>query len=114
MRRVLVDECINPRLAERLRFVLPQYTITTVRDLGKAGHKDYRLIPQIQGRFDVFLTLDKGFEFEHNLKKLSFGVVILTAANNQMQSYERLLSDLVRRIQDVVPAHVAHVADPEC
>jgi hypothetical protein len=29
------------------------------------------LISQIEARFDVFLTIDKSFEFEHDLKKLA-------------------------------------------
>jgi predicted nuclease of predicted toxin-antitoxin system len=69
MRRILVDECINPRLVPRLRSRLPQSSVETVRDLGWAG-QDHVLIPEIQGRFDVLLTVDKGFEFEQDL--LSF------------------------------------------
>jgi hypothetical protein len=100
MRRVLIDECINPRLAGHLRRVLPQCSVDTVGDLGWAGQRDHVLIPQIQGRFDIFLTIDKGFEFEHNLKKFSFGVIVLETANNQMPSYERVLEALVEMISN--------------
>jgi predicted nuclease of predicted toxin-antitoxin system len=113
MRRVLIDECINPRLAPRLRTALPDDVVETVRDLGWAGQRDHILVPQIQGQFDVFLTIDKGFEFEHNLEKLSFGVIVLQAANNQMRSYERLLEELVQRIQSAGPGQVVRVSDPE-
>jgi hypothetical protein len=41
----------------------------------------------------------KGFEHEHNVEKLTLGVVVLETANNQMASYERLLDDLIRQIQ---------------
>ena len=47
------------------------------------------------GRLDIFLTIDKGFEFEHNLEQLSFGIIILEAANNQLPSKDRLLERLV-------------------
>ena len=114
MRRILVDECINPRLAPRIRSSLPRSSVDTVRDLGWAGQKDHVLIPRIEGRYDVFLTIDKGFEFEHDLKQLSFGIIVLTTANNQMPSYERLLEELVRQIQLLSPGHAVHVMDPEC
>jgi predicted nuclease of predicted toxin-antitoxin system len=114
MRRILVDECINPRLASRLRSELPETFISTVRDLGWAGKPDHVLISEIESRFDVFLTIDKGFEFEHSLKKQSFGIIVLTAANNQMPSYERLLEDLIRQIQHLNPGQVVHVIDPSC
>ena len=113
MRRVLIDECINPRLAPHLRSALPQCVVETVRDLGWAGQRDHVLIPQIRGRFDIFLTIDKGFEFEHNLNKLSFGVIVLETANNQMPSYERVLEELVRLIPCVAPGQVVRISDPE-
>ena len=114
MRRILVDECINPRLATRLRTSLPRASVDTVRALGWAGQKDHVLIQRIEGRYDVFLTIDKGFEFEHDLRQLSFGIIVLTAANNQMPSYERLLEELVRQIKLLSPGHAVHVIDPEC
>jgi predicted nuclease of predicted toxin-antitoxin system len=113
MRRILIDECINPRLAALLRSILPESSVDTVQDLGWAGQKDHVVVREIEGRFDVFLTIDKGFEFEHNLKRLAFGIIILTTANNQMPSYERLLQELVRQIQQVLPGRVVHVIDPD-
>jgi predicted nuclease of predicted toxin-antitoxin system len=112
MRRVLIDECINPRLASLLRTAIPDDTIQTVKDLGWSGQRDHVLIPQIQARFDVFVTIDKGFEFEHNLEKISFGIIVLETTNNQMPSYERLLEELVQQIRTAVPGSVVRVIDP--
>lgn len=114
MRRVLIDECINPRLALRLRPVLLETFVSTVRDLGWGGKPDHVLIGEIESRFDVFVTIDKGFEFEHDLKERPFGIIVLTAANNQMPSYERLLDELTRQIQSVRTGQVVHVRDPNC
>lgn len=111
MRRILIDECINPRLAPRIRSLLPDGLVETVRDLGWAGQSDHVLIQRIQDRYDVFLTIDKGFEFEHSLAQLSFGIIILEAANNQMSSYERLLERLAQQIQVIAPGRVARVSD---
>jgi len=113
MRRILIDECINPRLAPRIRASLPECSVVSVRDIGLAGEKDHRLIRAIDGRYDILLTLDKGFEFEHDLKRLSFGIIVLTAANNQMPSYERMLGELVQQIRAVSPGQVSHVMDRE-
>lgn len=52
MRRLLIDECINTRLARRLREALPDCLVDTVRDLGWGGQQDHVLVPRIQGRFD--------------------------------------------------------------
>ena len=66
----------------------------------------------MQGRFDVFVTIDRGFEFEHNLSELSFGIIVMTTPDNQMPSYERLLEALVCQIQEVGPGKVIHVSAP--
>lgn len=60
-----------------------------------------------------FPTIDKGFEHEHNVEKLTFGVVVLETANNQMPSYERLLEDLIGQIRSVSAGQVVRVKDPE-
>ena len=109
MRRVLIDECINPRLAARLGGALSDASVETVRELGWVGLKDHQLVSRMQGRFDVFVTIDKGFEFEHNLSKLSFGVIVLEAANNQMPAYEKLLEELIERIAGVKPGQLRRV-----
>jgi hypothetical protein len=69
--------------------------------------------PPNPGRFDTFLTIDKGFEYEHNVEKLTFSIVVLETANNQMPSYERLLEDLIRQIQIASPGQIVRVSDPE-
>lgn len=85
----------------------------TVREMGWAGRQDHILVPKTQGRFDVFVTIGKGFEFEHDLKKLSFGIVVLETASNQMPSYERVMQELARLIQCVASGQVVRVTDPE-
>jgi len=46
------------------------------------------------------------------LKKVSFGVIVLETANNQMPSYERVLDELAGLIQLVAPGQVARISDP--
>jgi predicted nuclease of predicted toxin-antitoxin system len=113
MRRLLIDECVNPRMAVRLREVLPKYFVETVRDLGWAGKEDHLLIKLMADRFDVLLTIDKGIEFEHDLRKLPFGIIGVQTAN-KMPSYERVFEELVRQIQNVLAGQVIHVGDPDC
>ena len=43
-----------------------------------------------QGHYDVFVTIDQGFELEHNLKKLSFGFLIIHVPKNTLEFYEAI------------------------
>lgn len=112
MRRILIDECIHPRLKERFKSRVPDFQVQSVRDLGWSGYSDQSLIGMIQGHYEVFVTLDRGFEFQQNLSKLDFGIVIVRAINNQMASYERMFGDLQAALAAVKPGCTVHVRDP--
>ena len=107
--RVLIDECVNPRVAVRLRVDQPDWIVDTVREAGWAGRTDAFLVGEMQGRYDVFLTRDKGFEFEHNLERLSFGIVIVESRNNQMPAYDSIWRELVGVIEASQPKLVSRV-----
>ena len=71
--RILIDECLDPGICD----FLGGYQVTTVGEAKWQSTADNKLIQLAQGSFNVLLTLDRGFEFQHNLKKLTFGIVIV-------------------------------------
>jgi predicted nuclease of predicted toxin-antitoxin system len=110
--RILIDECINPRRAVRLRSALPGHLIATVRERGWAGRKDPWLVQEAQSGFDIFIAIDKGFAFEHNLGKISLGIVVVETDTNQMPSYERILPELLAAVPVIQPGEVQYVLNP--
>ena len=58
--RVLLDECVNPRLRQAFR----EHHITTVAEANWLAFSDNELLALADGRFDVFVTLDQGFEYQ--------------------------------------------------
>jgi len=73
---------------------------------------DAKLIAQAQGACDVLVTIDKGFEHEHNLKKLTFGIVIVHVPKNRIESYRPLFQALASAVERVRPGEVIHVTAP--
>ena len=71
--------------------------------------KDNLLVVQVQDRFDVVVTIDRGFEYEHNLKNLRFGVVIVQVPKNKLDFYRSLRSQLREAVEQVKPGFVVHV-----
>lgn len=103
--RVLLDECVNPRL----RRAFSGHDVTTVAEANWLTLPDNELLALAQGKFDVFITLDQGFAHQHNLRRLSFGIVILRVPANTMQVYEPIF-DRVRQAAETVKAgEVVHV-----
>jgi len=103
--RILLDECVNPRL----RKAFPDHTVLTIAEAKWRAVPDAELITRAQGRCDVLVTTDKGFEYEHNLGKLSFGIVIVHVQRNRMEFYGPLIPALLDAIQRVRAGEVVHI-----
>jgi hypothetical protein len=87
--RVVIDACIDPRLAE----AFPDHDVQTLFDLGWQHLKDNVLIRQLE--CDVFITADRGFEREHNLSLLPFGILIVHVARNKIAFYRPIFRKLL-------------------
>jgi len=62
--RVLLDECI-PR---KFRNEFPDHECRTVPEVGLAGSTNGALLSLAEGAgFEIFLTMDKGLQYEQNL-----------------------------------------------
>jgi hypothetical protein len=58
---------------------------------------------------DVFVTADRGFEHEHDLKSLSFGIVIVHVASNKITFYRPLFPQLLQAVATIRAGDVVHV-----
>ncbi|BDC51685.1 hypothetical protein F183_A40000 [Bryobacterales bacterium F-183] len=58
---------------------------------------------------DVFVTADRGFEHQHNLKALRFGIVIVHVARNQVRFYRPLFPEILEAARRVRAGGVVHV-----
>jgi predicted nuclease of predicted toxin-antitoxin system len=78
--KILIDECI-PR---KLKRNLCGHDCLTVPEAGLAGTKNGQLLLLAQERgFEVFLTIDRGFEFEQNFSGMPIAVMIVRAKSNR-------------------------------
>ncbi len=79
--KILIDECI-PRKFKRN---LPGHDCLTVPEAGLAGTANGRLLSLAEeSGFEVFLTIDRGFEYEQSLSGRSISVLIVKAKSNRM------------------------------
>lgn len=92
--KLLLDECL-PR---KLKHHLLGHECSTVPEAGWAGKKngDLLFLAEKSG-FEIFLTLDRGVEYEQNLKGRDIAVILVSAASSR-------LADLLPRIPDILTA----------
>ena len=94
--RVLLDECI-PR---KLKYSLPDHECRTVPEAGLAGQKNGALLDLAESAgFEIFVTMDKGLEYEQNLAGRSIAILILRAKSNRLADLLPLAPDILRTIK---------------
>ncbi|MGA2982480.1 MAG: DUF5615 family PIN-like protein [Terriglobia bacterium] len=104
--RVVLDECVNPRLE---RLLETAHAVFTVPELGWGGLPDNILVEHLQGRCEVFLTIDHGFEHQHNLSLLGFGIVIVHVPRNRLAYYQAIRQEIYQAVSSVRPGEVIRV-----
>ena len=103
--RVFLDACIDPRVAE----IFVGHEVRTAFAMGWHQLKDHMLLPMVQDRFDVFVTIDQGWEYEHNLGKLHFGLVIVHVLKNKAEFYTPLARELSGAVEQVKSGGIVRV-----
>ncbi|MFW9263665.1 DUF5615 family PIN-like protein [Nostoc sp. CALU 546] len=101
---ILIDECIDRRLARQLS----GHSVKTVPQMGWAGIKDGELLRLAEIEFDVFITVDRNLPFQQNLTVLDLAVLVLQVPSNRLADIELLLPKILA-IVDTAPKGTATV-----
>ena len=89
--RVLIDECVDPRV----KLLLTGHEATTVHEKGWSALEDGPLLTAAQHEFDVLLTIDRKMEFQQNLSKFRIGMVVAHVLKNQVAHYRAIQEELL-------------------
>jgi hypothetical protein len=92
--RVLLDECVDVRLAASLASV----DVRTVADQGWLGISNGKLLALAAAEFDVFVTVDRNLPFQQHLPKFDIAVVLLRAKTNRIADLVTLVPELISTI----------------
>jgi predicted nuclease of predicted toxin-antitoxin system len=104
--KVLIDECL-PR---RIKNHLSDHDCRTVPEAGLAGKRNGELLSLAQQqKYDIFVTMDKGVEYEQNLPGLGLAIIILRARSNQLADLLPHVSDCLEQMKSIKPGEVVRV-----
>lgn len=91
--KVLLDECI-PR---KFKTQLVGHNCVTVPDSGFTGKKNGELLKlAVEAGFDVFVTLDRGIEYQQNLAAHKLAILVLRAKSSRLDD---LISHVPRLLE---------------
>ncbi len=104
--RILLDECIPRRLKASFR----DHVCLTVPEAGFGGKKNGVLLGLAEtAGFDVFVTMDRGLEFQQHLSGRKFAVIVLFAASNRLADLLPLVPEIRLLLETMQAGTVLHV-----
>jgi predicted nuclease of predicted toxin-antitoxin system len=104
--KILLDECIPRKLRYRLR----DHECRTVLEAGLAGKKNGPLLDLAESAgFEIFVTMDKGLEYEQNLAGRSIAILILRAKSNRLADLLPLVPDVLRAVKLARKGEIVHI-----
>ncbi len=83
---LLLDECIDRRLAKELK----GHAVKTVPQMGWATIKNGQLA-LAEDKFDVFITVDRNLSFQQHLPKYNIAVVVIQSRSNRIDDLKPLV-----------------------
>ena len=105
--RILLDECIPRRFKNSLAF----YDCCTVAEQGWEGERNGELLALAEmSGFQVFDTLERGIEYQQNLKARSIAIVLLRSQTNRLSDLLPLLQSLLKILESLQPGQFAETA----
>jgi uncharacterized protein DUF5615 len=108
--RVLLDECVN----EGLRSYIPGHDCQTARYAGLAGLENGQLLTAAEAaRFDVVLTVDRGFEYQQNLKQRKIAVIIFCGDSILLEDLVPLMPACLAQLKMIRPGQMVRIGG-EC
>ena len=104
--RVLLDENLPRQLK---RHFPADVEVLTVQERGWSGIKNSELLRLAAVEFEVFLTMDRGGEYQQNLQSLAIGVLIIRAPSNRFEDLQPLISEVHNALNAIHPGQVRRV-----
>jgi hypothetical protein len=106
--RLLLDECVN----EELRKYFPDHDCQTARYAGFAGLENGQLLTAAEAaRFDVVLTVDRGFEYQQNLEQRKIAFVIFCGESVLLEDLVSLVPGCVARLKSIRSGQIVRIGE---
>jgi len=103
--RILIDECLNWRLAR----ALTGHSAVSAQKMGWGGIKNGELLEKAAREFDVFITGDRNLSFQQDVTQFKIAVVVLHAGSTQLHHTLPLMSKVLALLPTVRPGQVVDV-----
>src|SRR5215813_13507969 len=99
--RVLIDECVPRKFKTSL--VHHGHDCQTVPEAGFSGKRNGELLALAEDKFDIFLTLDQGIEYQQNLVGRKLSIIVIFAKSNRFIDVEQHALSCIEAMRSIQP-----------
>lgn len=103
--RILIDECLNWRLA---RALTGHYSVSAQK-MDWGGLKNGDLLARAEKEFDVFLTGDRNLSFQQNTTAYRLAIIVLRSKSTQLHHTLPLMPKVLALLPSLKPGQVVMV-----
>jgi predicted nuclease of predicted toxin-antitoxin system len=90
--KLLFDECIPRRFKESF----PHHDCRTTSEVGWTGKKNGELLALAeQAGFEVLLTIDRGMEYQQNLKRRNIAIILIRTKSSRLADLLPLIPEIL-------------------
>lgn len=105
--RVLLDENLDRRLK---RYLPPdEFEALTVQERGWGSIENGELLRLAQGKFDIFLTVDRGIPHQQNLSRFDVALALLEARGDKLADLFPLMGAAIEAMRSARAGEVVRV-----
>ena len=105
--RVVLDECVAPRLGSHLS----GHTVQHVTRTPGRGLRNGELLRFLAGQCDAFITVDQNMPYQQNFRNCPFGIVVVYAYRTSVDALIPLVPAIEEALLRVQPGRVIEVGD---
>ena len=109
--KLLFDECVPRKLKNSFS---RQHECRTVQECGWARLENGDLLQVANNRFDVLLTVDRGFQYQQDMAGRTIAVLVIHVASNRLEDClphvaACVVAACVDVLRSIQPGEVVHV-----
>jgi len=104
--KILLDDCVP----QRLRNHLPGHECQSARYAGFGGLENGESLTAAEAaKFDVLLTVDRGFEYDQNLGGRQIAILILSTKSIRLEDLLPHVRNVLVALQSIQPRQIVRV-----
>lgn len=107
--KILLDECVPRALKSSLS--VEGHECATVPEAGFAGSTNGELLKLAENNFGVFITLDRGVQYQQNLDGCKIAVLLIRAKSSRVADILPHIPACLLALRSIKPGQVIQVGE---